>query len=209
MRERIEECNKMDNERWMLERELLEKVNEMEEEVRVEIRRQAAEKWQAEIREKERVIEALKMENTTLKEQNGELEKLKKAKDLWVIEKADMLVRLKKAHIQMYHQQTVLRFREHEQTQKEIHNAQRAKEKQEKKQKKEREAREKKKIKKEHKEKVRKSKEMIKDHLDEVARNYNEKKRREKEREKVLEMAYGEIKWTTKMKGNFLKMFAA
>ncbi|KAJ7990963.1 hypothetical protein DPEC_G00292320 [Dallia pectoralis] len=83
MRKRIEECNKMDNERWMLERELLEKVNEMkEEEVRVEIRRQAAEEWQAVIREKERVIEALKMENTTLKEEQkgkaGELEKLKR-----------------------------------------------------------------------------------------------------------------------------------
>lgn len=43
----------------------------------------------------------------------------------------------------------------------------------------------------ESKEEVRKNKERVKAHLDEVSRNYNEKKQREKEREKLLNKAHG------------------
>lgn len=43
----------------------------------------------------------------------------------------------------------------------------------------------------ESKEEVKKKKERVKAHLDEVARNYNEKKQGEKERENLLKKAHG------------------
>ncbi|XP_034146336.1 golgin subfamily A member 6-like protein 2 [Esox lucius] len=134
-------------ERWMKEKEEVKEKST-----------QAAANWMTELREKERLIEALEREKIMLLSQhedekrgwemeksemekerlvltgewdrkNSEMEKMKKEKDRWVIEKKDMLERMKDAHIQMYHMQTVLRFREQEQTQKETKKAQEAKEK--------------------------------------------------------------------------------
>lgn len=82
--------------------------------------------------------------------------------------------------------------------QKETKTAQRVRAKLEKKKRKEREMLEKNNVKEllrarkaESKEEVRKNKERVKAHLDEVSRNYNEKKQREKEREKLLNKAHG------------------
>ncbi|XP_034146332.1 golgin subfamily A member 6-like protein 22 [Esox lucius] len=134
-------------ERWMKEKEEVKEKST-----------QAAANWMTELREKERLIDALEREKMMLLSQhedekrgwemeksemekerlvltgewdrkNSEMEKMKKEKDRWVIEKKDMLERMKDAHIQMYHMQTVLRFREQEQTQKETKKAQEAKEK--------------------------------------------------------------------------------
>jgi hypothetical protein len=80
----------------------------------------------------------------------------------------------------------------------EIEIAQIVRAKQEKKERKEREMLEKNKVKEllrarkaASKEEVRKNKERVKAHLDQVARIYNEKKQREKEREKLLKKSFG------------------
>lgn len=80
----------------------------------------------------------------------------------------------------------------------ETNSSQRVRPKKEKKESQEREKLEKNKVKElvrarkaESKEEVRKNKERVKAHLDEVSRNYNEKKQREKEREKLLNKAHG------------------
>eukprot|EP00063_Salmo_salar_P094117 XP_014068952.1 PREDICTED: trichohyalin-like isoform X2 [Salmo salar] len=127
-----------------------------------------------------------------------EIEKMQRLKERWAIEKRDIVERTKEAHVKLYHMQTVLRFREQEQAQMEMEIAQIVRAKQEKKERKEREILEKNKVKEllrarkaASKEEVRKNKERVKAHLDEVARIYNEKKQREKEREKLLKKSFG------------------
>ncbi|KAM9433874.1 uncharacterized protein ACWYII_017315 [Salvelinus alpinus] len=197
-KEEINRSSTQAAEEWMIELREKERAIEALEGEKMRIlclHGQEKKGWEME----KRVMEMEKLEITGERERtNSEIEKMQREKDRCEIEKKDMVERMKEAYIKLYQMQTALRFGEQEQPQKETKTAQRVRAKLEKKKRKEREILEKNKVKEllrarkaESKEEVRKNKERVKAHLDEVTRNYNEKKQREKERENLSKKAHG------------------
>ncbi|XP_035647217.2 trichohyalin-like isoform X2 [Oncorhynchus keta] len=195
-KEEIKRRSTLAAEEWMIELREKERAIEALEREKMRIlclHGQEKKGWEMEKRamEKEKLEIAGEWERT-----NSEIEKMQREKDRCAIEKRDMVERMKEAYIKLYQMQTALRFGEQEQPQ-ESKTAQRVRAKLEKKKRKEREMLEKNKVKEllrarkaESKEEVKKKKERVKAHLDEVARNYNEKKQGEKERENLLKKAH-------------------